>query len=64
MDATTSAEGLLVREAGGFVLQADDGRHWALELARVPVDLVGKRAGVSGEAIAPGRLAVTAIRPA
>lgn len=40
--------GLLVRKAGGFVLQCDDGRSYRLELLRAPVDAVEKRVIISG----------------
>ena len=40
--------GLLVRDAGGFVLQCDDGCSYRLELLRTPIDAVEKRVIVSG----------------
>ena len=40
--------GQLLRAGGSFVLHADDGTRWRLELARVPVDLVEKRVRVIG----------------
>lgn len=44
----TEYAGLLVRDAGGFVLQADDGKAYRLELLRTPVDAVEKRVVVTG----------------
>ena len=58
--------GTLKRSAGGFVLRADDGARWGLELGRTPVDLVEKRvrvAGVAGVAIDTDVLQVHAIGP-
>ena len=40
--------GLLVRDAGGFVLQCDDGSFYRLELLRTPIDAVEKRVIISG----------------
>ncbi|MEL6874858.1 MAG: DUF5818 domain-containing protein [Pseudomonadota bacterium] len=50
--------GLLVRDAGGFVLQADDGNSYRLELLRTPVDAVEKRVVVTGNLV--GELAIEA----
>jgi hypothetical protein len=55
--------GTLKRSAGGFVLRADDGARWGLELGRTPVDLVEKRVRVAGVAIDTDVLQVHAIGP-
>lgn len=43
--------GTLVRASGGFSLRSDDGELFQLILQRVPVDLVEKRAIVTGTLI-------------
>lgn len=40
--------GLLVRDAGGFILQCDDGTNYRLELLRTPIDEVEKHVIVTG----------------
>ncbi|WP_343525130.1 DUF5818 domain-containing protein [Sphingomonas sp.] len=40
--------GRLVRQAGAFVLQCDDGRVIELRMPRVPVDHVGKSVLLTG----------------
>ena len=47
-DADLVRLGTLVRDSGGFVLEADDGTRYRLQLPRVPVDLVQKRVRVAG----------------
>lgn len=54
--------GMLLREGGGFVLRADGGRHWRLDLPRVPVDLVGKRVQVAGVEAEDMRIEVEGVR--
>jgi hypothetical protein len=44
--------GRLVRDEGGFVLLADDGRRVTLLLARTPVDQVEKRVWIAGRFVA------------
>ena len=56
--------GLLLREGGGFVLQRDLGGRWPLDLARVPVDLVGKRVRLIGVEGADGRIDGDGVSPA
>lgn len=58
------ATGSLLREGGGFVLAADDGRRLRLELGRTPVDLVAKRARVAGRLNRPDLVTVEEIGPA
>jgi hypothetical protein len=40
--------GLLQRDAGGFLLQCDDGIRYRLELLRTPIDEVEKRVIITG----------------
>jgi len=54
--------GMLLRQGGGFVLRRDIGGVWMLELARVPVDLVGKRVRLIGRRIASGHIEVEGVR--
>lgn len=56
--------GLLVREQGAFVLQADRGDRYVLELPRVPVDHVQKRVRVKGMICAEGRVAAEGVSAA
>ena len=60
-DAVTES-GMLLREGGGFVLRGDSGRRWRLDLARVPVDLVGKRVAVEGVEAGDGLIDVDGVR--
>jgi hypothetical protein len=53
---TVIKTGRLMRDASGFVLEADDGAHYRLELARVPVDHVAKRVRVTGALAGEGRI--------
>lgn len=55
--------GLLLREGGGFVLKLDDGRRWRLDLRRMPVDLVGKRARVIGVIADAERIEADGVQP-
>lgn len=48
MGAANEYTGLLIRDAGGFVLQADDGPRYRLILLRTPIDEVEKRVVVTG----------------
>jgi hypothetical protein len=56
--------GMLLREGGGFVLQRDLGGRWPLDLARVPVDFVGKRVRVVGVEDEDGRVEGEGVRAA
>jgi len=47
-EAQADLTGTLLRDAAGFLLQADDGKRWRLVLQRVPVDHVEKRVRVQG----------------
>ena len=47
-------QGTLLREKGGYVLRRDVGGRWKLDLHRVSVDNIGKRALVSGVIVANG----------
>nr|WP_281385209.1 DUF5818 domain-containing protein [Novosphingopyxis iocasae] len=50
------------RAPGGFLLVADDGARWQLELSRTPVDLVEKRVRAEGTAIDEGVMQVAGLR--
>ncbi len=54
--------GLLVRDAGGFVLQADNGQRYRLELLRTPVDEVEKRVVVTGQQVTDNLIEAVGIR--
>ena len=56
--------GMLLRDGGGFALQRDLGGRWRLDLARVPVDLVGKRVRIVGVEAGPGLVDVAGVRGA
>lgn len=56
--------GVLTRDGGSFVLQRDGGGRIALELGRVPVDLVEKRVRIVGAMLPDGRIAVEGVQPA
>ncbi|MEO0439368.1 MAG: DUF5818 domain-containing protein [Pseudomonadota bacterium] len=58
----TEYAGLLVRGAGGFVLQADDGNSYRLELLRTPVDAVEKRVVVTGNLVGELSIEADAVR--
>ena len=55
--------GTLLCEKGGFVLRRDVGGRWKLDLHRVSVDNIGKRALVSGVIVANGLVDVDGIAP-
>ena len=59
---TIEEAGMLSRDGGGFVLRADGGRRWRLDLGRVPVDLVGKRVRLAGIEAGDGLIDVDGIR--
>ena len=50
-DDAVEVSGTLMRQSGGFALRSDDGDIFQLLLPRVPVDLVEKRAIVTGKLI-------------
>ena len=54
--------GLLVRDAGGFVLQCDDGNSYRLELLRTPVDAVEKRVVVTGLQVGDAAIEADGVR--
>jgi len=54
--------GLLVRDHGGFVLQADDGLRYRLELLRTPIDEVEKRVIVTGQLIGNDHIEAEGVR--
>ncbi len=54
--------GLLVRDAGGFVLQADGGRRYRLILLRTPIDEVEKRVIVTGQLTADDQIEAEGVR--
>jgi hypothetical protein len=56
--------GTLVRDRGAFLLQRDAGGRYALELDRVPVDLVEKRVRVVGTVIGPAMVSADGVAPA
>lgn len=55
--------GMLLRDGGGFILKADVGGQWRLDLHRVPVDLVGKRVRVIGRQSEPDLIDVEGVQP-
>ncbi|CAN5388971.1 hypothetical protein BH10PSE13_BH10PSE13_06060 [soil metagenome] len=59
----TVANGLLVREGGGFALRRDGGGLIRLDLLRTPVDHVEKRVRVTGVYVADDLMEVEAILP-
>ncbi|AMO73136.1 hypothetical protein AZE99_00410 [Sphingorhabdus sp. M41] len=54
--------GLLQRDAGGFLLQCDDGTRYRLELLRTPIDEVEKRVVIIGRIIDSAILEADGIR--
>lgn len=60
--STSEYNGLLQRDAGGFLLQCDDGHRYRLELLRTPVDEVEKRVVVTGRVINSALLEADGIR--
>ena len=56
--------GTLVRDGGAFVLRRDGGGRYLLELQRVPVDHVEKRARVVGTLIGDGLVSVDGVAAA
>jgi hypothetical protein len=56
--------GTLLREGGGFLLRRDAGGVWKLELARMPVDLVGKRVRLTGVRLEGDVVQAEGVRPA
>ncbi len=56
--------GTLIRDGGGFALRCDRGRHFRLELHRVPVDHVEKRVRVTGRLMSEGMIDVDGVAPA
>lgn len=56
--------GTLIRDGSGFALRRDLGGRYQLELQRVPVDRVEKRARVVGVLVAAGLVSVDGIAPA
>jgi len=55
--------GMLTRHGGGFALARDAGGVWELELARVPVDLVGRHVRVIGIRMEDDRIDVEGVQP-
>jgi len=56
--------GTLVRDGGAFALRRDGGGRYLLELQRVPVDHVEKRARVVGTLIGDGLVSVDGVAAA
>jgi hypothetical protein len=56
--------GTLIRDGGGFALRRDAGGVWRLDLHRVPVDLIEKRARIIGVRAPDGRIEVDGVQPA
>ena len=54
--------GLLQRDAGGFILQCDDGVRYRLTLLRTPIDEVEKRVVVTGKVMEDGMLDADGVR--
>lgn len=54
--------GLLVRDGAGFLLQADDGERYRLELLRTPIDEVEKRVIVTGQLIGDQQIEADGVR--
>ena len=54
--------GLLQRDAGGFILQCDNGENYRLELLRTPIDEVEKRVVVTGKIRGNGLLEADGVR--
>jgi len=48
MEQANEYSGRLIRDTGGFILQADDGPRYRLTLLRTPIDEVEKRVVVTG----------------
>jgi len=57
-------EGTLVREGAGFALRVAGGRHYELQLPRVPVDLFEKRVLVTGTLIGDWLIEAEGVAPA
>jgi Protein of unknown function (DUF5818) len=55
--------GTLIRDGGGFALRRDMGGRWMLDMHRVPVDHVEKRARISGVVVAERLVDVNALGP-
>lgn len=55
--------GTLTRDGGAFVLHRDLGGQYALQLQRVPVDLVEKRVRLVGTLVAEGVVSVEGVAP-
>ncbi|MEP3225210.1 MAG: DUF5818 domain-containing protein [Parasphingorhabdus sp.] len=58
----TQFSGLLVRDDSGFVLQADNGHNYRLEMIRTPIDAVEKRVIVTGLLSGPDLIEAEAVR--
>jgi hypothetical protein len=54
--------GLLRRDAGGFILQGDDGNRYQLVLLRTPVDAIEKRVIVAGDRTGEMVIEATGVR--
>ncbi|MEW4468500.1 DUF5818 domain-containing protein [Parasphingorhabdus sp. JC815] len=62
MNQANIFSGLLVRDAGGFVLQADGGQRYRLTLLRTPIDEVEKRVIVTGTLIGDDQIEAEGVR--
>lgn len=56
--------GTLLREQGGFVLRRDLGGRWKLDVHRVSMDHIGKRARITGVVVGKGLVDVDGIEAA
>lgn len=54
--------GLLVRDAGGFVLKADGGMRYRLTMLRTPIDEVEKRVVVTGHLTGDDQIEADGVR--
>ncbi|MGV3730584.1 MAG: DUF5818 domain-containing protein [Sphingopyxis sp.] len=55
--------GMLLREAGGFVLRRDLGGRWKLDLHRVPIDNIEKRVRITGIVVGDDLVDVVGVSP-
>jgi len=55
--------GMLLRDAGGFLLRRDLGGRWRLDLHRVPVDHIEKRVRITGIVVGEDLIDVDGVAP-
>lgn len=56
--------GTLIRDGSAFLFRRDMGGRYALELQRLPVDLVEKRVHLIGTLVAEGLVSADGVGPA